>query len=100
MSGYLQDIILPQKHSFSELPFILEKERNVFRGRIDRIIVRDSTAYIYDYKTFPVAERELPELIDHYRFQMDIYKIAAAKLFALQTKGYLLFTHTPLLVEI
>ena len=100
MSGYLQDIILPQKHSFSELPFILEKERNVFRGRIDRIIIRDLTAYIYDYKTFPVAERELPELIDHYRFQMDIYKIAAEKLFALQTKGYLLFTHIPLLVEI
>ncbi len=100
MSGYLQDIILPQKHSFSELPFILEKERNVFRGRIDRIIIRDLTAYIYDYKTFPVAERELPELIDHYRFQMDIYKIAAEKLFALQTKGYLLFTHIPRLIEI
>ena len=100
ISGYLKDIILPQKHSFSELPFILEKERTVFRGRIDRIIVRDSTAYIYDYKTFPVAERELPELIDHYRFQMDIYKIAAEKLFALQPKGYLLFTHIPRLVEI
>jgi len=93
VSGYLRDIILPQKHSFSELPFILEKERTVFRGRIDRVIIRDLTAYIYDYKTFPVTERELPELIDHYRFQMDIYKLAAEKLFALQTKGYLLFTH-------
>ena len=100
MSGYLRDIVLPQKHSFSELPFILEKERTVFRGRIDRLIIKNSTAYIYDYKTFPVSRKELPKLIDHYRLQMDIYKTATEKLFALKTKGFLVFTHIPRLVEI
>jgi ATP-dependent helicase/nuclease subunit A len=99
-SGHLRDIILPQKNSFSELPFILEKERTVYRGRIDRIILRDSKVYLYDYKTFPAAEKELPELMNHYRFQMDIYRSAAEKLFGMAAKGYLLFTHLPLLVEI
>jgi ATP-dependent helicase/nuclease subunit A len=99
-SGYLREIIFPQANTFAEYPFILEKEHTVYRGRIDRIIIRDSTVHIYDYKTFPVAKRELPELIDRYRFQMDIYKTAARKVFAMHTRGYLLFTHQPMLVEI
>jgi ATP-dependent helicase/nuclease subunit A len=99
-SGYLHDIILPQKNAFSEQPFILEKDSTVYKGRIDRIIIRDSQAYLYDYKTFPVTERELPELIDHYRFQMDIYRAAAERLFSMKSKGHLFFTHLPLLVEI
>jgi ATP-dependent helicase/nuclease subunit A len=98
-SGYLKEIILPREDTFSELPFIYEKEHTVFRGRIDRLMIRDSSAYIYDYKTFPVSDKELPELVDHYRFQMDIYKAAAEKLFSKKTKGYLLFTHLPLLIE-
>lgn len=97
--GFLQTIILPQKDAFSELPFILRKGCTIYRGRIDRIIVRNSTLHIYDYKTFPVLENELPELIEHYRFQMDIYKEAAAKVFSMRTQGYLLFTHIPALVE-
>jgi ATP-dependent helicase/nuclease subunit A len=99
-SGYLRDIILPQQNAFSELPFILEKDSAVYKGRIDRIIIRDSIAYLYDYKTFPVTEKELPELIDHYRFQIEIYRTAAERLFSRQTKGHLFFTHLPLLVEI
>ena len=99
-SGYLREIMFPRENTFAEHPFILQKEHTVYRGRIDRIIIRDSIVQIYDYKTFPVAERELPKLTDHYCFQMDIYKTAATKLFAMQTRGYLLFTHQPMLVEI
>jgi ATP-dependent helicase/nuclease subunit A len=98
-SGHLKEIILPRKDSFAELPFVLEKDQTVFRGRIDRVVIRDSAVHVYDYKTFPAAERELPELISHYRFQMDIYTAAAKKLFGMPTKGYLLFTRHPLLVE-
>jgi ATP-dependent helicase/nuclease subunit A len=100
LSGYLKDVVLPQTNSCAELPFILQKGNTAFRGRIDRIIIKDNTANIYDYKTFPVKERELPELIDEYRFQMDIYRAAAEKIFSLKTEGYLLFTHMPLLVEV
>ena len=99
-SGYIKDIVLPMKGSYVELPFILQKGKTIYRGRIDRIILKDNVAHIYDYKTFPVKEKELPELLDKYRFQMDTYKEAAGKIFRLKTKSYLLFTHTPLLVEI
>ncbi|MEW6416831.1 MAG: UvrD-helicase domain-containing protein [Nitrospirota bacterium] len=99
-SGYLKDVVLPQINSYAELPFIMQKGNTVFRGRIDRIVIKDNIANIYDYKTFPVKERELSELIDEYRFQMDIYTAAAEKLLSLKTKGYILFTHLPLLVEV
>ncbi len=98
-SGYLADIILPSRDAFAEIPFVLRKETTVYRGRIDRILFRDAIAHIYDYKTYPIDRRELPHLIDRYRFQMDIYLEAAEKIFSLPAKAYLLFTHLPLLVE-
>ena len=100
ISGCLKDIILPAEKAYAELPFILRKGNTVFRGRIDRIIVRNGTVDIYDYKTFPVKEKELPELLQRYRFQMDIYKEAAEKILAVKAKGHLLFTHMPFVVEI
>jgi len=96
---YLDNIILPRENSFAELPFILQKGNTVFRGRIDRIIIGDNTAVIYDYKTFPVKDEELPLLSEKYRFQMDIYKEAAGKILSRKTKAYLLFTQKGLLVE-
>jgi ATP-dependent helicase/nuclease subunit A len=99
-SGHLKEIILPRKNSYAELPFILQKSNTIFRGRIDRIIIKDQLAKIYDYKTFPVKENELPELIEKYRFQMDLYRSAAEKILRYRTRGYILFTHVPLLVEI
>jgi hypothetical protein len=100
LSGHLGEIILPHDHAFTELPFVLRKGDTVFKGRIDRVIIRDKAAFLYDYKTFPAQERELTELIGTYRFQMDIYKTAAEKLFSLNSRGFLLFTHLPLLVEV
>ena len=99
LSGHLRDIIAPLKHSYVELPFILQKGKTIFRGRIDRVIVKGNIAHIYDYKTFPVKEKELPELIDKYRFQMDLYREAVEKILKLRSKSYLLFTNRPLLVE-
>jgi ATP-dependent helicase/nuclease subunit A len=99
LSDYLRDIVLPSKNSYVELPFILQKGKTVFRGRIDRVIIKDNVAHIYDYKTFPVKEKELAELTDKYRFQMDIYREAAEKILKIKSKCYLIFTHLPLLVE-
>jgi ATP-dependent exoDNAse (exonuclease V) beta subunit len=100
MSGYLKDIIFPQTDSYAEIPFVLQRGKTVFRGRIDRIIIREKQALLYDYKTYPVKEKELSELIEKYGFQMDIYRSAAEKIFSLKTKSYILFTHTPLLIEV
>ncbi|RJQ40247.1 MAG: hypothetical protein C4550_03880 [Nitrospiraceae bacterium] len=99
VNGHLNNIILPHEDSFAELPFILQKGSAVFRGRIDRVIIEDNVAVIYDYKTFPVKDEDVPLLSEKYRFQMDIYKEAAGKILSLKTKAYLLFTHRGLLTE-
>lgn len=99
-SGLLSEIIMPSDKSFAELPFILQKGSKVYKGRIDRIIIKDNTAYIYDYKTFPVNDSEIEELIEKYRFQMNIYSEACRGLFSLKTKGFIFFTHKPVSIEI
>ncbi|MBA3061053.1 MAG: hypothetical protein FP832_05330, partial [Nitrospirae bacterium] len=69
VNGHLNNIILPRENSFSELPFILQKGNTVFRGRIDRVIIKNNIAVIYDYKTFPVKDGEVSLLSEKYRFQ-------------------------------
>ncbi len=100
VNGHLNNIILPRGNSFAELPFILQKGSAVFRGRIDRVIIENNIAVIYDYKTFPVKDEDMTLLSEKYRFQMDIYKEAAGKILSLKTKAYLLFTHRGLLIEL
>lgn len=99
-SGHLKDIIMPRDNAHSELPFVLQKGSTVFRGRIDRVIIRDTTAFIYDYKTYPVKDTDIPLLTAKYKFQMEMYQEAVSKIFSLRTKGFLLFTHEAKLVEL
>jgi ATP-dependent helicase/nuclease subunit A len=98
--GLLREIVLPARNSYTELPFVLKKGDNIFKGRIDRVILKPDRANIYDYKTVPIRESEIPELVEKYGFQMRIYKEAAERLFNLKTKSYLLFTHLPRVVEV
>lgn len=99
-SGLLKEVIMPAKNSFTELPFTLQKDNRVYKGRIDRILIKDDTAYIYDYKTFPASDAEIKELMGKYRFQMNIYSEACKEMFSLKTKSFVLFTHKPVSVEI
>lgn len=99
-SEVLDEVILWRKDAFSELAFNIEKGKTVFKGRIDRLIISGGQASVYDYKTFPVKDGELPELIEKYRFQMEIYKEAAWRIFGLKARAYLVFTHLPAIVEV
>ncbi|MBF0330201.1 MAG: PD-(D/E)XK nuclease family protein, partial [Nitrospirae bacterium] len=94
-SPYFSEIVLPKENSYSELPFVLEKGKAVYNGRIDRIIIRDGKAFIYDYKTYPVSDKEIPELKKHYSFQMTLYKEAVEKLFGMSAESYILFSYQP-----
>jgi ATP-dependent exoDNAse (exonuclease V) beta subunit len=98
--GLLGELATPAANAFTELPFVLEKDGNVYKGRIDRVIVKQDRADVYDYKTFPISESEIPELIEKYGPQMRIYKEAAERLFGLRTKAYLVFTNMPRVVEV
>lgn len=92
-SGLLREIILPREHSYAELPFILELGHTVYKGRIDRVVIDGGRALVYDYKTFPVTDEELPELARQYAFQLHLYKKAVERLFSLETEAALFFTH-------
>ena len=99
-SGFLDKIILPRANAYSELPFILARNDKIYKGRIDRIVVEDGTALIYDYKTFPVKENELGGLREKYSFQMSIYSEACRDLLQLNTKCFIIFTHNQFLIEL
>jgi len=96
------EIIMPPSgiRHFTELPFEYEAEGILYRGRMDRLIIRDGAAHVYDYKTFPVSSSEITKLKAHYAGQMDIYTRAASALFGIPAKAYLIFTHLPLVVEL
>jgi ATP-dependent helicase/nuclease subunit A len=96
----LLDIALPQPGGYAELPFMLRKGQLIYSGRIDRLIVKEDAVEVYDYKTFPVLESELPVLVEEYRSQMQTYLDAAAELFpGRAVRGFILFTALPKLVE-
>lgn len=99
-AGHLREIIMPQENSFAELPFVLQRGSRVYRGRIDRVILKGNTALVYDYKTYPVSESELKELSERYSSQMEIYKDAVEKLFSMNTEAYLFFTHESRLIRV
>ncbi len=98
--GLLDEIIMPRKNAYAELPFVLERGRRIYRGRIDRILLRPDRVVLYDYKTFPAGEDELEGLAEAYRPQMEIYREAASRLFGLRARSYLIFTHIPRVVEV
>jgi len=93
--GVWRDIILPKENSFTELPFILETGDAVYTGRIDRLIKENNRYNIYDYKTFPVKEKEVGYLLKEYSFQLNMYKRAVRELFNTNdVKSFIIFTHT------
>ncbi|MBI4710714.1 MAG: PD-(D/E)XK nuclease family protein, partial [Nitrospirae bacterium] len=93
--GIWQEVIMPQKNSFAELPFVFEVSPNyIYSGRIDRIIVKNGCYNVYDYKTFPVKENEIDYLLKEYSFQLGIYKKAVENIFnAEKVKAFIVFTH-------
>jgi ATP-dependent helicase/nuclease subunit A len=93
--GVWQDIILPAEDSYTELPFVLGSEDGIYSGRIDRMIRRENVCRIYDYKTFPVMEKEVPYLLKKYSVQLNIYKKAVKQIFNTDNvESYVVFTHT------
>ena len=99
--GIWDRVILPKENSYAELPFVLQHGNNVYTGRIDRVIVEDGIYSLYDYKTFPVEEREIEYLLREYSFQLNLYRTAVSRLFKPQNvRAFIIFTHTGDIKEI
>jgi ATP-dependent helicase/nuclease subunit A len=93
--GVWRNVITPQDHAYTELPFVLRAEDEIYSGRIDRVIRTGGKYNIYDYKTFPVRKEYILYYMKAYTFQLDIYKQAVMKLFDTEdVKAFIVFTHT------
>lgn len=80
---------------WSELPFYLREGDTLWKGRIDRVLLRDKRVEIYDYKTFPVNEEKISEIRGFYKPQLEIYEKAVKALFpAKEVRSFLLLTAT------
>ncbi|MBI4850038.1 MAG: UvrD-helicase domain-containing protein [Nitrospirae bacterium] len=99
--GIWQNIIMPREDSFTELPFILEAGDVVYSGRIDRLIKENDVYKIYDYKTFPVKEKEVEYLLKEYSFQLNLYKKAVRELYNTKSvQAFIVFTHTGEVIKV
>jgi len=95
-------IIKPQPNSFAELPVMYrDTEGTVRTGRIDRLILTADEAHIYDYKTFPVAKKQVPALAEeYYNRQLKYYEEAVRRLYpGKKVASFLVFTALPLIVR-
>ncbi len=100
-NGIMDDVVLCRERSFAEFPFVHQRGKTLFNGRMDRVVVKDDAVFIYDYKGFPVKrDSELDELVEKYEFQMELYREAAEALFSLPARAFLVFTHLPLCLEV
>jgi ATP-dependent helicase/nuclease subunit A len=94
-------IVSPQRNSFAELPVMYrDGGGTIHTGRIDRVIVNDDEVRIYDYKTFAVNRKELPDLVRAYhQGQLKYYGEAMRKLYpGKKVSTFLVFTALPLVV--
>ena len=86
---------MPRAKSYAELPFVLKTEGKVYSGRIDRIIKDNNSYKIYDYKTFPVQDKEIEYYLEGYALQLNVYKEAVRTLFNTQdVSAFIIFTYT------
>jgi ATP-dependent exoDNAse (exonuclease V) beta subunit len=93
-------IFRQQSAAHAELPFLFRRGNEIISGVIDRVVVRDGTGYVVDYKSTIVGSSEdLQSWIDHYRPQVRVYCEAVKELFRLESvEGYLLFLDSGRLV--
>jgi ATP-dependent helicase/nuclease subunit A len=75
--------------------------QTTWTGRIDRLILSETEARIYDYKTFPVKKSDIPELVKEYHEgQLQHYADAVRRLYpGRRVSTSLIFTALPRIVK-
>ena len=64
------ELAAPAPNKFSEFPFIYKKGNELWRGKIDLLVIHDDRITIYDYKTSRLSPEEL---IASFRGQLSLY---------------------------
>ncbi len=81
---------VPAMVAIENLPPIASDEKVVVQGVIDGLIINGNRGEIIDYKTDKVSDEA--EIIDRYKEQMRIYKMAAEQCFGLTDVGVTLYS--------
>jgi ATP-dependent helicase/nuclease subunit A len=97
-----EDIFSPTRYrqALNELPLMYTLDKQSVYGLIDRLIIRDESILLIDYKTHAVEnETQLAALIETYRYQLGLYSKGVEKIWpGLPVKCGLLFTNSARLV--
>ena len=95
------DIIRPRDNAEAELPLMYSDGETVWSGRADRVVFEQDGVSIYDYKTFPVENEELDELVREYHDEQLFHYAATFKRMhpGKNVRTFLVFTARPLVVE-
>jgi ATP-dependent exoDNAse (exonuclease V) beta subunit len=75
--------------AYRELPFALRDDKSLLTGAMDRVVVRRFGDVVHDvevldFKTDGVDEETLEAKVDHYRPQLEAYRRAASRVFAVE----------------
>ena len=89
-SARMPKMTVPAMVAIENLPQIASDEKVVVQGVIDGLIINGNRGEIIDYKTDKVSDEA--EIIDRYKEQMRIYKMAAEQCFGLTDVGVTLYS--------
>ena len=79
----------------------LVDEQILLQGVVDCALLEDDGITVIDFKTDYVTENSLPEKIDHYRPQVQIYASALNRIYDMKVKAsYLYFFHLNRLIPV
>ena len=81
---------IPATVAIENLPEIASNEKVVVQGVIDGLIINGNRGEIIDYKTDKVSNEA--EIINRYKEQMRIYKMAAEQCFSLSEVNVTLYS--------
>ncbi|MBM3314780.1 hypothetical protein FJY71_02910, partial [candidate division WOR-3 bacterium] len=95
------DVIRPRPDAQSEMPVIYHDGRTIYSGRIDRVIVKPDEIEVYDYKTFPVKQQDIPLLRKEYHARQLVHYARACRHIypGRRVTTYLVFTAIPQVVR-
>ncbi len=98
-----EKVILPKEKAFSEIEFIYKEDGIINKGRIDRLILKEDDAEIYDYKiSLKEQDKKLKrKVIQDSSSQIEKYKKAVKEYFKVEhVNSFIVFTKDGEIVKI
>lgn len=82
---------IPAREIYPELAHHGEDERVIIQGIIDCLLLEEDGITLIDYKTDHIREKDLPQVVAGYRYQLDLYAKAVQEIYAVPVKEKYLY---------